>query len=84
MLERIEGYLKSIVEAIEAIKKVLYVITHPIIIWNWFISVAYWIAVLLCVFCIIYYAATGSHKPARVMWVTIVTFILLKGVDMII
>ncbi|HYF75467.1 MAG TPA: hypothetical protein VD757_02665 [Candidatus Nitrosocosmicus sp.] len=81
---KIEEYLKVISEALQAIGNVIYVITHPIIIWNWFMGIAYWIAVLICCVSIIYYATSRSHKASQVIWLTIIIYCVLKGVDMVI
>jgi hypothetical protein len=84
LFERIEGYLKTISEALQAIGKIIDVISHPIIIWNWFMGIVYWLAVLICCICIIYYATSKSHKASQVMWLVIVIYIILKGVDLVI
>lgn len=73
--------IKIIADVLKTIGDIIYVITHPIVIWNWFIGISYWIATIICSFCILYYAVTGSHKFTRIMWITIITYILLKGVD---
>lgn len=51
--------------------------------WNWLVASAYWLTVIMSDLCIIYYAATGSKKFMRTMWVAIITYILIKGVDMV-
>lgn len=50
-------------------------------LWTWFILMSYWFTVIMSMFMIIYYAATGSRRFTKAMWVIIITYIFLKGVD---
>jgi hypothetical protein len=76
--------LKAIADFFKAIGKIIYVISHPIIIWNWFMDISFWLACISICVCIIIYAATKIQKSIQIAWLIIVVFILLKGVDLVI
>ena len=76
--------LSVISEVMKALGRVTYTITHPIIIWNWLMGVSYWLAVIICVMCILIYGIAKIRKASQIMWVTIIIYLVLKGVDMVI
>lgn len=76
--------LKTIADALKTISKVFYVITHPSIIWTWFMEISYWLSVLIICICIIYYGTSKSPKASRLIWLVIVIYCMLKGVDMVV
>ena len=73
--------LTVIAESLKTIGDVFYVLSHPIIIWDWLVDFSYWLVVIISLFCIIYQAVTEDSKFSRIMWISIVTFILIKGVN---
>jgi hypothetical protein len=75
--------LRTIADGMEGFKKFFYVLSNPVIIWDWCMDVAFWLTIIFSCFMLLYYAVTGSKKPVQYMWVAIVTYILLKGVDMV-
>ena len=76
--------LEVIANSLKVISNVFHTVTHPIIIWNWLMSISYWIVTITCIVCTIYYVGTKSSKPIRIMGTVVITYILLKGVDTVI
>lgn len=74
----------ELIETLGPISKFCYIITHPRIIFDWIISVSYWLAVLISIAALIYYVGCGSKKALRVLNFTIITYILLKSLAAVI
>jgi hypothetical protein len=51
-------------------------------VWNTTLSLSFWITCVGCVLCLIYYAAMKDSKPIKKMWFLIISYIILKGIDM--
>ncbi len=81
MWNEIQSDIEAIADFARVLKQIWHVITHPSIIWNWFLGISFWIACIGSVVCILYYAVTESKKPIQIMWVIIITYILIKGVS---
>ena len=76
--------IKTIADTMRGIGKFFYALIHPIVIWDWFMDISYWLAVFICIVSVILYAATKDRKYSRWLWATIVIFALLKGIDVVI
>jgi len=72
--------LRIIADVLQTIGDILYIIMHPSIIWNWLVTVSYWIVSIGCVVCMIYYAITKSKRWLKYIGSAIVTYTLVKGV----
>lgn len=53
-------------------------------LWSWIMAMSYWITTFICIFCIIYYVVNKTPRPMRILGFTLVTYILLKGIDTVI
>jgi hypothetical protein len=84
MVGRLQEIFQSLQETLAPISKFFYVITHPIVIFNWLVDVSYWLAVLISIACLIYYIGTKSRKPLRIMNFTIITYVLIKAISVVI
>lgn len=76
--------LENLETSLEPISKFFYIITHPIIIFNWFVAVSYWLAVLTSITSLLFFITTKSKKSKQIFQGTILAYILLKAIDSVI
>ena len=58
--------IKTIADTMRGIGKFFYALIHPIVIWDWFMDISYWLAVFICIVSVILYAATKDRKIFKV------------------
>lgn len=63
-------------------------VTHPEKLitkaWEWFMARAYWLTVILIAIMIIYYATTKDTKCIKKGAIILVTYCILKGIDLVV
>ncbi len=72
--------LDELNELLNPIAKFFRVITQPIIIFNWFVSVSYWLAVFISITSLLFFISTKSKKTKQILQGTILAYILIKAV----
>lgn len=76
--------LESIQETLQPISRFFYIVTHPRVIFDWFVSMSYWLAVLVSITSLLFYIATKSKKSKQILNGSILAYILLKAVASVI
>lgn len=72
--------IPELIKILEPISKVCYILTHPVIIWDFIMGVSFWIVVIIGTSSIILYAV-GYKKGMRLTGISFVAYTLLKGLD---
>lgn len=76
--------LENIRELLEPISKFFYVITHPIIIFNWFVRISYWLAVWISLISLLFFISTKSKKSKQILQGTILAYVLIKAIESVV
>lgn len=76
--------IESIQESLEPISKFFYIITHPRVIFDWFVGISYWLAVIISITSLLFFIATKSKKSKQILNGSILAFILLKAIASVI
>lgn len=76
--------LESIQELLKPISRFFYLITHPKVVFNWIVSVSYWLVVLISITSLLFFIATKSNKARQILGGTILAYILLKAIASVI
>lgn len=74
--------IKSLLEILHKIGKVIKFITSPVMIWNWLVGNIYWLVVLLVVICIILHVC-GHEKAFKWSATSIFVYLLVKTIGVI-
>lgn len=70
----------NIETSLKPISKFFYIITNPVIIFNWIVGISYWLAVLISTTALLFFITTKSKKSKQVFHGAILAYILLKAI----
>ncbi|MFT9496834.1 hypothetical protein [Anaerosolibacter sp.] len=75
--------IPELIQVLEPISKVCYVLTHPILIWDFTIGISYWAAAIIgtigILFCVV-----GYKKGVSISGVCVLIYALLKSLNAVI
>ena len=75
-------HMAKIADFVDVLMKVVNVMLNPRIVWEFLVALSYWIVTISCSVLIIYHAVTQDPNMGRLIGVIVVTYILFKGVDL--